>query len=353
MRGDGMNTLESRCRRMLMLLPAAYRERRGEEMLSTLLDGAGDRQVWPRIAEVASVAALAARLRVGAPGGTRRSAVYGEVLRRVALAGLLWQVLVYVTFLVPVAEMSIFTPWLGVYKPMSARWVGYWALAAGRPAVLLTGFLALALGRRRTGRVLSVLCGANAVVTFALDANFGVTSENLALLTLALLVAAAALLGFHRDAPRVQAPRRWLGVMLVALVLVVGVEGTASYLSQRYYHWSFSLFVRDADVVFSPIGPALVMGFAALRARKSVVWPAALLALGLPCLILVPRYVVLLSQGKAGHRFPGSMFWNQIWPGIGVDILVTETVLAANLWWALRRHRLNPADTVARAADTV
>jgi hypothetical protein len=63
--GAGADVLEARYRRILTLLPAAYREHRGEEMISTLLDGAPRGRRWPSIAELASLAALAIRLRVG------------------------------------------------------------------------------------------------------------------------------------------------------------------------------------------------------------------------------------------------------------------------------------------------
>jgi hypothetical protein len=42
-----VNVLESRYRRILALLPRAYREQRGEEMLSMLLVGARDGQRRP------------------------------------------------------------------------------------------------------------------------------------------------------------------------------------------------------------------------------------------------------------------------------------------------------------------
>jgi hypothetical protein len=58
-----MSTLEQRYRRMLVLLPGTYR--RGEEVLSTLMDGAGDGQRWPRLGEASSLVALAMRTRTG------------------------------------------------------------------------------------------------------------------------------------------------------------------------------------------------------------------------------------------------------------------------------------------------
>jgi hypothetical protein len=175
---SAQDTLESRYRRMLTLLPAAYRAQRGEEMLSTLLDGAGDGRRWPHPAEAASVAALATRLRVGAPGGTRNSAFFGEVLRRVALGGLLIQFLVYVTFAIPIVVELETLP--GVFyfgRPLSGFWLETWVSFAGQPLVLL--------------------------------AAEPLISDAAALLALSLLTAVAILLEFHRDAPRTYARRRW------------------------------------------------------------------------------------------------------------------------------------------------
>jgi hypothetical protein len=90
-----LNVLEPRYRRLLTLLPSAYRERRAEEMLGMLLDGAAEGQRWPRAAEAASLAGLAVRLRTGAAGGSPRASAFGEVLQRFAPAGLIIQTLYY------------------------------------------------------------------------------------------------------------------------------------------------------------------------------------------------------------------------------------------------------------------
>ncbi|GAA0374752.1 hypothetical protein GCM10009530_26600 [Microbispora corallina] len=72
-----MSLLEDPYRRVLRLLPASYREGREEEMVAAFLEGspgAGD-NARPRWPEVASVAALAIRVRLGGPGSQGRGVV--------------------------------------------------------------------------------------------------------------------------------------------------------------------------------------------------------------------------------------------------------------------------------------
>ncbi|MEU6669659.1 hypothetical protein [Streptomyces sp. NPDC046727] len=86
--------LESRYRAVLRLLPAYYRREREEEMVETYL-GDLDRdtqdQSRPTLGEVASIAALAVRCRLGAPGAPRRYALLGSAVRFFALFAVLLQ----------------------------------------------------------------------------------------------------------------------------------------------------------------------------------------------------------------------------------------------------------------------
>ncbi|MCS0602646.1 hypothetical protein NX794_15715 [Streptomyces sp. LP11] len=86
--------LETRYRAVLRLLPASYRREREEEMVETYL-GDLDRdtqdQSRPTLAEVASVAALALRTRLGGPGAPFRYALLGSAARHFALCAVLVQ----------------------------------------------------------------------------------------------------------------------------------------------------------------------------------------------------------------------------------------------------------------------
>lgn len=77
-----MSLLEDRYRRVLRMLPASYRAEREEEMVSAFLDGSAgvgdEHNARPRLSEVATVAALAVRVRLGGSGATSRSVASGR-----------------------------------------------------------------------------------------------------------------------------------------------------------------------------------------------------------------------------------------------------------------------------------
>ena len=91
--------LEQRYRRVLRLLPGYYREAWEEDMVAAFLDGwlTGDPDEdeftteygRPSRAEIASVAALAARLYLGGAGAPRRYFAWGQAIRGAVLAVLL------------------------------------------------------------------------------------------------------------------------------------------------------------------------------------------------------------------------------------------------------------------------
>jgi hypothetical protein len=95
-----VNRLEQRYRVVLRtLLPASYRKLWEEDMVATLLESMASDDAEaaeyladygrPSWSEVASVAALAVRLRLGAANAPLRSGAWGEAVRLVALMGLL------------------------------------------------------------------------------------------------------------------------------------------------------------------------------------------------------------------------------------------------------------------------
>jgi hypothetical protein len=93
----GSRALERRYRCLLALYPERFRRDREDEMVSVLMEGAGDGQRWPRPAEVADLLRHAApsRLRQGPPPGSfARRHPRGAIIIR-SLVGL-WLVLVTV-----------------------------------------------------------------------------------------------------------------------------------------------------------------------------------------------------------------------------------------------------------------
>ncbi|WP_194899929.1 hypothetical protein, partial [Catenulispora pinisilvae] len=80
--------LERRYRRLLRILPKSYREARGEELLSTLMDGSEEGRTRPELREVLSLARLGVRARLGrAADGALVTTRTGEMVRTVALTG--------------------------------------------------------------------------------------------------------------------------------------------------------------------------------------------------------------------------------------------------------------------------
>jgi hypothetical protein len=336
---SGSTVLEIRYRRILALLPRDYRERRGEEMLAVLLDGAGRTQAWPRPAQAASVAALAVRLRAGAPGGSRRAVFCGEVLRRVALACLLLQTLVFATFLIAGVGglIQVWSRHFGAAAiTMQLQALGILAALTFAP---MAAFAALLAGRRRTGLTLSLPQLAGLAYACAAMPEYTVKSDYVVLLALACLATGSILLGFHLDAPRPASRRAWLAVAAVSVTVIAGAAVVAVSLEYDHairHYQDTQLLYRLSTLIFSPILPALAAGSALLAARRSALWPAAMTVLGLPWLALVPRNAILLDQGRADHMFP-DLFDGSVWPYLGLECLLAEVVFASALLWSLRR----------------
>jgi hypothetical protein len=96
---QGVSRIEERYRFVLRLLPASYRQRWEEDMVATFLESVRPADPdeaefvadygWPRWSEVASIAALAVRLRLGNPDAPVRYLVWAQAIRLAALTWLL------------------------------------------------------------------------------------------------------------------------------------------------------------------------------------------------------------------------------------------------------------------------
>jgi hypothetical protein len=239
--------LEQRYRRVLRLLPGYYRERWEEDMVAAFLDGwltgdpdeddvimEYDRPTWQ---EVASVAALAARLYLGGAGTPRRYFAWGQAVRRAVLAVALVHAtqgvgnLVYLTWRrhqgdwFPALPTSLAGPLPG----------GFW------PAVMNTVdiswiviYIALVLGHHRIARIIAAVAVAADFLYLFQGQLAGLlvrplgTWSSFALFDLATVLAMAA---FHRDAPPV-ARRAWLlalpGYYLLVPVPVLVLQATGN-----------------------------------------------------------------------------------------------------------------------------
>lgn len=337
-----MSGLEARYRRILMVLPRAYRQRRAEEMLTTLLDGADEGRRWPRVGEVASVAGLAVRLRAGAPGGSLRARFGGRVLRRIGVAGLVIQALLYVrdpTLFVYLGVRYGYWPSLGL-AAHHVRLLADWVLIYSSVVLPLAALAALLYGWRRTGRVLA--CGPCVLATAALatNANFGGDAGYVALAGLSYLVAGAVMLGFPRDAPVPAHRGMWLGLVCGLLAVAAATVFAAAHVvfGADPAGASAMTALRLESFVLSPLGPTSVVVAGLVCARKSAVWPAALFALGLPLLLIVPRDYRLVTHGRPQYAMLDDLM-SGAWPGFGLECLGAEAVLGGVLLWSLSRHR--------------
>ncbi len=110
---SGGLTLEQRYRWVLRLLPRYYREQWEEDMIAAFLDswvsGDPDDDAWalefckPTRGEVASVAALAARLYLGGAAAPHRYFAWGQAVRNAVLAVLLVHAVLGLDVLVRIA----------------------------------------------------------------------------------------------------------------------------------------------------------------------------------------------------------------------------------------------------------
>lgn len=244
--------LEQRYRRVLRLLPGYYRDRWEEDMVAAFLDSwlTGDqdeddaimefcRPTWP---EIASVAALAARLYLGGPVTPRRYFAWGRAVRGAVLALVLVHAMVSLNVLLfltwsrrlfglpaPPASLASATP--GGFLPPAVWFVADYAW--------IVIFVALVLGYFRTARViagLAILPGLIWLLQGQFTRAFAVAPIGpWAFWVLLNLVPVLAMAAFHRDAaPAARLP--WLvalpaSYLLVAVPeLVVQATGNAAWL---------------------------------------------------------------------------------------------------------------------------
>lgn len=240
-----MSALEDRYRSVLRMLPASYRQHWEEEMVATFLQTMHTDDIEeaefradfgrPPASEVASVAGLALRLRLGGIDAPPRSFLWGEAVRRVALVGLLVNAAGATT-------MALQNLWLShlLWLPVPDEIAATQPEAASRVLdftglVWVAAYLALVLGHRRAAQSLAglglVAPVAEAIQSTVNQATRGVETAPLTLtwwgyfMVNTLLVVALA--SFHRDAPPL--PRRsWLVALMVATV-ATSVPGLIFY----------------------------------------------------------------------------------------------------------------------------
>jgi hypothetical protein len=240
-----VNVLEQRYRRVLRVLPASYREMWEEDMVATFLESVAtddaDKAEYladfgrPGWSEVASVLALALRVRLGGTGASPRYVAWGGAVRLVTLVWLLGQAVLGSAGVAIRMWLTGKLRWLPGPPVEWAAWVpmDVWHKAGDLAGLVwVLAFFALVLGHPRAARVLTALA-VLPIVVLAIDAVRAalagggpllLTLLSLVLLDLSLLVGMVA---FHHDVQPVPV-RPWAvafaaGVPIVAGLLAVPV----------------------------------------------------------------------------------------------------------------------------------
>ncbi|MFC9927687.1 hypothetical protein [Streptomyces sp. NPDC127190] len=263
--------LESRYRTVLRLLPAYYRREREEEMVETYL-GDLDRdtqdQSRPTLGEMASIAALAVRCRLGAPGAPRGYALLGSSVR----VFVLWAVLLQAASAVvtPVlqltwsftrgsAERQMFLVEFTDHGPLAAAVAAaQWILPLGWAAA----YFALLYDRRRLARICAAVAALPTLWPL-LGSVLGVAFLSMPAFTFTYLLftwlpVLALCAAHHRDAPPARLPVGSPGLVLMATCVMMGASQVV-------------LPAAAADLAWAPANCFVVgaLGWLLWRARRT------------------------------------------------------------------------------------
>ncbi|MEV6867596.1 hypothetical protein AB0M44_42230, partial [Streptosporangium subroseum] len=229
-----MSLLEDRYRYVLQLLPASYRAEREEEMVCAFLEGSGALSdadnPRPRWSEIASVAALSLRVRLGGAGASPRFFAWGEAVRLVAVLGLFFHAMMSCVWL------GDFLRSPGVFGSPSVDYRAalgpagsaerLWNIVQGLGGLLwIVAFASLVRGRPRAAKLLALLALAlyYSAVFPAGVVSWGDNNRTAILQSVLFVVPVLALVaGFHRDAPRMHRPP-WVAALPVGVGVLLYV----------------------------------------------------------------------------------------------------------------------------------
>jgi hypothetical protein len=316
----GMSVLEDRYRRVLRVLPAAYRATWEEEMVATFLASMAtddpdeaeylDDYGRPSWSEVGSVLALALRLRLGAAGAPPRSVAWGQAIRLVTLMWLLGQAVLGVADLGLRLWLTGKLSWLPDPPVGWGAATDIWHVAGNLAGLIwVLAFVGLLLGHRRIAQVLAALATVPTLVITAnavADRISGAHPEVLSLLTIALIdvLSVVAMVAFQPGTPLLP-PRPWytalgLGAVVVPFLIVVPVLDWPGL-------WAIVVVLMGAVHL---AGPALGRG------DRSPAWSHALAILA--GMVFTLRVVTLVDYLMTDSR---------VWPPFGLVVLaVVEAI---------------------------
>ena len=224
--------LEQRYRRALTLLPAPYREVWADDMVETFLEGAYASQPddpegvdgsRPRLSELASIAALAIRLRLGGVEAPARPRLWGDAVRLAALIGLWGQATLCLA-------SGLFTSWIALRGPgtvagfpiaIPSRWE---TLPRLFEVAWVPAFVLVLYGQPRWGRALAVTGVAAQLVAIGAVVARGAQPSSYGLVLLAVSLATVAALSAYQPSTPLPAARPWLSIFAVTVPAVLGVS---------------------------------------------------------------------------------------------------------------------------------
>ncbi|MFI1156565.1 hypothetical protein [Streptomyces sioyaensis] len=297
--------LEQRYRTALRLLPSCYRAEREEEMVEAYLHGIDEQdrdEMRPAWGEVASIAALAVRTRMGAAGAPARYATLGAVVRLFALLSVLLQAASALT------ERAFSLTWFtGAPAPDRELFLGgftghgaapglYEATLWLLPLAWTVAYLALLRDRRRTAFVFAALAALPGLVSAMGHPGAGWGTVSLAPAVFSWLTVLALCCGFHCDAPPARLPLASPGPALMGTCVLMGASMVV-WPEVAVTGWAGgSAFIAAAAVCL----------VARCRSPKHVADPALPLALATVGLaVLVERTLTLAFVAQA--HVPGSL----------------------------------------------
>jgi len=305
-----MTVLEDRYRSVLRLLPSSYRQMWEDDMVATFLESMATDDVEeaeyvaefgrPSVSEVAAVAALAARLRLGGADAEPRSFAWGEAVRRMVLVVLTIQAAVITMDLFEELWRTGAISWLpepGKALVLGPASTGVWDILLAHGGLFwVIAYFALVFGERRGATVLAYIGFGLLLTSVTLDLVGGGASVTLTTM-FDLAVSALLVLGlasFHAGSPPVRR-RPWL--IAFGIAILFGAVPEVVFLSRTVsdpilLDWAgATCIVTVVATLVHLLGPAFG------RTRVAPTWSLAL-SLIVP-IVLGQRIVSLIDLGVA------------------------------------------------------
>jgi hypothetical protein len=317
--------LERNARLLVRAYPPGYRERRGEEVLGTLLETASPGRTWPPAREAASVitgglrARRAANLRLGVAASLRQVVILGIALYLVQDPAVLvrgfveWSVSGFHGSLAAFTHTAAFLPSIVVATVLAGAWAGNRWLVAGPTLVIFT--------------VTTVYFAVtHSTAAGAADGWLAVTGA----LVLGALVPCTS--------RTVRPPTSMLWLVCLSL-LVEGLAESPDLVLRMPLDHPISFLALDRQWVFNPYASYLALVPAAVAACWLVtdVRPFMGVAFG----VVVPNAIVAVAHIGPGpvRIFSGSAAFTvhqPVWPTLAA--VAIPLAIACALAWLLHRR---------------